>query len=73
MKCEFCNSETKRKKVRKQHWFKGKLYIVENVNAEVCSECGERYFHASTLDKIDNMITDEHDVKEILSVEVLLA
>lgn len=73
MKCEFCNSETKRKKVRKQHWFKGKLYIVENVDAEVCSECGERYFHASTLDKIDNMITDEHDVKEVLSVEVLLA
>lgn len=73
MKCEFCNSETKRKKVRKQHWFKGKLYIVENVDAEVCSECGERYFQASTLDKIDNMITDEHDVKEVLSVEVLLA
>lgn len=74
MKCEFCNSETKRKKVRKQHWFKGKLYIVENVDAEVCKECGERYFHASTLDRIDNMITDdEHVVKEVLAVEVLSA
>ena len=41
------------KKVRKQHWFKGKLYIIENVDAEVCEECGERYFHASTLDRID--------------------
>ena len=71
MKCEFCNSETNRKKVRKQHWLKGKLYIVENVDAEVCRECGERYFHASTLDKIDNMIIGEHDVKEVLTVEVL--
>lgn len=71
MKCEFCNSETDRKKVRKQHWLKGKLYIVENVDAEVCKECGERYFHASTLDKIDNMIIGEHDVKEVLTVEVL--
>lgn len=71
MKCEFCSSETVRKAVRKQHWLHGKLYIVENVEAEVCPECGERYFHATTLDRIDQMITQDHPVKEILSVEVL--
>ncbi|MBN1902215.1 YgiT-type zinc finger protein [Candidatus Sumerlaeota bacterium] len=38
MKCEFCNSETIRKKLKKQHWFKGKLYIVENVESEVCTD-----------------------------------
>ena len=73
MKCEFCNSDTIHRSVRKQHWFKGRLYIVENVDAEVCPECGERYFHATTLDKIDQMIADDHPVKEILSVEVLTA
>jgi len=71
MQCEFCDSETVRKKVRKQHWYKGNLYIVENVDAEVCRECGERYFHATTLDGIDNMIAGEHPVKQVLSVEVL--
>lgn len=73
MKCEFCNSETRLKKVRKQHWFQGKLYIVENVDAEVCDECGERYFHATTLDAIDRLIAGDHAVKEVLSVEVLSA
>jgi YgiT-type zinc finger domain-containing protein len=73
MKCEFCNSETHLKKVRKQHWFQGKLYIVENVDAEVCDECGERYFHATTLDAIDKLIAGDHAVKEVLSVEVLSA
>jgi len=73
MKCEFCGSDTHHKSVKKQHWFKGRLYIVENVNAEVCTECGERYFHATTLDKIDQMISAKHPVKEILSVEVLTA
>jgi hypothetical protein len=29
MKCELCNSNTMQKKVRKQHWFNGSLYIVE--------------------------------------------
>jgi YgiT-type zinc finger domain-containing protein len=57
--------------VRKQHWHNGRLYIVENVQAEVCSECGERYYHATTLDAIDRMIEADHPVKECLSVEVL--
>lgn len=71
VKCEICNSDTNQKKVRKQHWFKGSLYIVENVSAEVCTECGERYYHATTLDKIDKIISENHTVKEVLSVEVL--
>jgi YgiT-type zinc finger domain-containing protein len=73
MKCEFCDSETAAKKVKKHHWLSGRLYIVENVDAEVCPECGERYFHATTLDKINQMIAGKHPVKEVLSVEVLTA
>jgi len=73
VKCEFCDSETVRRKVKKQHWFRGRLYIVENVDAEVCPECGERYFHATTLDKIDRVIAKDHPVKEVLSVEVITA
>lgn len=70
-KCEFCKSGTVRKKVRKQHWLGGRLYIVENAKAEVCRECGERYYHATTLDRIDEMIRKDHKVKKVLSVEVL--
>ena len=73
MKCEFCDSDTTSRWVKKQHWFKGRLYIVEHVEAEVCRECGERYFHATTLDNIDRMIASDHSVKEVLSVEVLTA
>ena len=71
MKCEFCNSETVRKKVKKHYWLTGKLYIVENVDAEVCPACGERYFHAAILDRIDQMIAKDHPVREVMSVEVL--
>jgi len=73
MKCEFCGSDTVRRKVRKQHWHKGKLFIVESVQAEVCPECGERYFHASVLDRIDEMVAGKHKVKEVISVEVIKA
>jgi len=73
MKCEYCKAETKLKKVKKQHWFKGHLYIIENVDAQVCPKCGERYFHATVLDSIDRMISGKHPVKETLSVEVVAA
>ena len=73
MNCEFCNADTVKKKVRKHHWLDGRLYLVENVEAEVCPECGERYFHAAALDHIDQLIRRDHPVKEILSVEVLSA
>jgi YgiT-type zinc finger domain-containing protein len=52
MPCEFCNGQPTKKKVTKHHWLDGRLYVVENVQAEVCTECGERYFHASTLEVV---------------------
>ncbi|MBI2434618.1 MAG: YgiT-type zinc finger protein [Candidatus Hydrogenedentes bacterium] len=73
MKCTYCDGETITKRVRKQQWLNGKLYIIENVKAEVCPECGERYYHAAVLDTIDSMIAGDHTVKEVLAVEVLTA
>ncbi len=71
MICEFCGGETRKKKVKKQHWLRNRLYIVENVEAEVCRECGERYFHAAVLDASDHHLLTEHSVKQRLHVEVV--
>ena len=56
MLCEFCGGTTEKRLVKRQNWLHGKLYIVENVEAQVCKECGERYFHAQTLDIIDHLL-----------------
>jgi len=71
MICEFCEGQTVKKKVKRQHWLHGKLTIFENVDAEVCLACGERYFHATTLDAIDRLLESTHEVKEELRVEVV--
>jgi YgiT-type zinc finger domain-containing protein len=71
MQCEFCGGETQSKKVKRSHWFQKKLYIVEDVEAEVCAECGERYFHAKTLDKIDALLKRQHPVRARLDVEIV--
>lgn len=71
MICEFCGGNTKKRKVKKQHWLQGKLYLVENVEAEVCSDCGERYFHAKVLDSIDKTLLKKHKVEKHIQVEVV--
>ena len=71
MICEFCGGMTRKRRVKRQHWLRGRLYIVENVEAEVCNECGERYFHATTLDAIDIYLSAEHAVKSQMKVEVV--
>lgn len=73
MKCEFCSGSTIHMKVRKNHWLNGKLYIIENVDAESCLKCGERYFHAKELDRVDSIVQGKHKVKELIEVEVLSA
>ncbi len=71
MICEFCGGLTKTKKVKRQHWLRSKLYVVEDVEAEVCRECGERYFHAKILDTLDAYLSAEHAVKAEMRVEVV--
>jgi YgiT-type zinc finger domain-containing protein len=71
MICEFCGGQTSKRYVRKQHWLHGKLYLLENVEAEVCRGCGERYFYARMLDAIDRLLEGKHAVKENLQVEVV--
>ena len=73
MICEFCGGKTENRKVQKQHWLDDKLYLIENVEAEVCRDCGERYFHAKVLDSIDAMLQTEHKVERHLQVEVVRA
>jgi YgiT-type zinc finger domain-containing protein len=72
MICEFCGGQTIKRRVRKVHWLRQRLYIIDNVEAEVCQECGERYYHATTLDTIDQLLEcGQPVVKEQLHVEVI--
>jgi YgiT-type zinc finger domain-containing protein len=72
MICEFCGGQTVKRKVRKVHWLRQRFYIIDDVEAEVFQECGERYYHETTLDAIDQVLESGQPViKEQLQVEVI--
>ncbi len=70
MICDFCQGPTIARRVKKHHWHKNRPFVLENVTAEVCRECGERYYQATTLDAIDRLLEGDYPIKEKLQVEV---
>ena len=58
--CNFCGKKNfKQKSVQHIYQHEGKLLIVNNVPCEECAYCGEKYFTAKVLKKI------EQEFKEI--------
>ena len=53
--CEYCDGQVKKQKARVDHWWKGKLFVIENVPVGICSRCGERYYEADVLRQLDRI------------------
>jgi YgiT-type zinc finger domain-containing protein len=55
-KCPICGGKTAVKRVDVTESIEGKLVLIKSVEAEVCSQCGERLYSASTMRKLDSLI-----------------
>lgn len=55
MKCDVCRGKVIKKKVTFDLWIKGRLLIIENVPAEVCTKCGEQLFSPEVTRKIQRL------------------
>jgi YgiT-type zinc finger domain-containing protein len=51
--CPFCKAPVKRKSIEHVHRWGGQLYLFKNVQAEVCSQCGETFLRPEDLRLMD--------------------
>ncbi len=68
--CEYCNSEVRPKRVTVHYRHKGRLVIIENVPAGVCRRCGERYYDARTVEKMESIARSRKEAKRKVVVPV---
>lgn len=54
-KCHFCQGKTQIKNVNVDFRWGDKLFVVQNVPIEICSQCSERYYSAEVSKKLDNI------------------
>lgn len=69
-RCPFCKGAIKQRRVEHVHRWKDALYILKNVPAEVCSQCGETFFAPQTLNAFDSIVARGREPEEVRSVPV---
>ncbi len=57
--CDFCGGEMRRESVTMSYYRFGHDHKFDNVEAEVCQRCGEKYYQAATLEELDRLILAE--------------
>ena len=68
--CSFCRGPIEEKRVEHVHRWEGQLYILRNVLAEVCSQCGEVFFGPDVLKAMDEIVTKRQQPQDHLSIPV---
>lgn len=54
--CFYCKGPLRRRRIEHMYEWGGARYLIRNVAAEVCAQCGEVYLAPKTLDAIDRVV-----------------
>ena len=55
--CFYCKGPLRRRRIEHMHEWGGQRYLIKNVQAEVCSQCGEAFLAPATLKEIDRIVS----------------
>lgn len=71
-KCSVCKGNLKKQNITYTQELGGKVYVVSDVPALVCSQCGETYLSPDTVDRIQEVIEkgEQKKLKPIQQVPV---
>ena len=70
-KCSICGGRISKKPVTINQEIDGKLFIIENVSAEVCNQCGEILYSPSTMRELQKLVWSKPEPKKEIKVPVL--
>lgn len=71
--CSFCgNKNIKESKTQYIYKHDERFLVVNNVPCEVCEFCGEKYFKAEVLRKIEKEFNDIHSARKKAKREVVM-
>ena len=68
--CSFCGGEVKNERVELDYRYKGKLYIIQDVPAGVCQQCGEKYLTAKVSKEIERKIQTKGKWDKTIAVPI---
>jgi YgiT-type zinc finger domain-containing protein len=70
-RCYFCKGPVQDARVRIIRERNGKLFIIDNVPAQVCQQCGEEFYRGWVLEEIDRLMDSGESVEREITVPVM--
>ena len=68
--CEYCNGGVEERKIRVDYRTGKKLIVVENVPVGVCEKCGERYYDAKVLRRLETIAKKRKKAEKMILVPI---
>lgn len=68
--CPFCKGRIEIRRIEHVHRWGGEIYLLRNVPAEACSQCGEVFFAPDALKAMDKVVSEKREPDERRSVPV---
>ena len=69
MRCNFCKGETEERLIRYVQDFQGRVVIIENVPALVCTQCGETLLRPEVAEKLQKIVWGKAPNPKIVKVD----
>jgi YgiT-type zinc finger domain-containing protein len=69
--CTYCGGEIVERRQRVDYRVHGQLYILENVPAGVCRQCGEQFFTAEVAHRMESVVAEATGPLETISIPVI--
>jgi YgiT-type zinc finger domain-containing protein len=69
--CPFCKGDVESRKISHLHKWGTEYSLFENVQAEVCRQCGEVFFLPETLKTMDEYVKGERSSEKTICIPVI--
>jgi len=69
-RCSICGGDTAKTKITFSQEVNGMLEVVENVPAEVCTQCGDQLFDPKTVRTLEKILRSKRKPTKTISVPV---
>ena len=70
-RCYFCRGPVVQKRIEHLHRWEGRIFLIKDLLADVCGQCGETYLDPEVLERIDQAVSQSAMATEFIQVPVL--
>jgi len=68
--CNVCRGRVEKQLTTYTQWFEGRLIVVENVPAWVCTQCGETYYDPDVVERLQSVIWSAEPPSRVIETPV---